>query len=277
MTPWIAVRGAGDLATGTIVRLVNCGFRVLAMECDQPSAIRRQVALSEAVYDGTATVEGVTCRRIANVSQAEDVWRSGEVPLLVDTQAVCIADLVPAVVVDAILAKRNLGTHRNMAPITIGLGPGFTAGQDVDAVIETMRGHNLGRVFYTGTALRNTGVPGLIGGYGAERVIHAPTDGTLRCAQDKNGVSIKIGSTVQRGQIIAYVGDTPVAATLDGVLRGLIRTGYPVLRGLKIADIDPRIEQKENCNTISDKARSIAGGVVEAMLWLAKQRGITLS
>ena len=277
MTPWIAVRGAGDLATGTIVRLVNCGFRVLAMECDQPSAIRRQVALSEAVYDGTATVEGVTCRRIANVSQAEDVWRSGEVPLLVDTRAVCIADLVPAVVVDAILAKRNLGTHRNMAPITIGLGPGFTAGQDVDAVIETMRGHNLGRVFYTGTALRNTGVPGLIGGYGAERVIHAPTDGTLRCAQDKNGVSIKIGSTVQRGQIIAYVGDTPVAATLDGVLRGLIRTGYPVLRGLKIADIDPRIEQKENCNTISDKARSIAGGVVEAMLWLAKQRGITLS
>lgn len=277
MTPWIAVRGAGDLATGTIVRLVNCGFRVLAMECDQPSAIRRQVALSEAVYDGTATVEGVTCRRIANVSQAEDVWRSGEVPLLVDTQAVCIADLVPAVVVDAILAKRNLGTHRNMAPITIGLGPGFTAGQDVDAVIETMRGHNLGRVFYTGTALRNTGVPGLIGGYGAERVIHAPTDGTLRCAQDKNGMSIEIGSTVQRGQIIAYVGDTPVAATLDGVLRGLIRTGYPVLRGLKIADIDPRIEQKENCNTISDKARSIAGGVVEAMLWLAKQRGITLS
>lgn len=277
MTPWIAVRGAGDLATGTIVRLVNCGFRVFAMECDQPSAIRRQVALSEAVYDGTATVEGVTCRRIANVSQAEDVWRSGEVPLLVDTQAVCIADLVPAVVVDAILAKRNLGTHRNMAPITIGLGPGFTAGQDVDAVIETMRGHNLGRVFYTGTALRNTGVPGLIGGYGAERVIHAPTDGTLRCAQDKNGMSIKIGSTVQRGQIIAYVGDTPVAATLDGVLRGLIRTGYPVLRGLKIADIDPRIEQKENCNTISDKARSIAGGVVEAMLWLAKQRGITLS
>ncbi|MBS5149449.1 MAG: selenium-dependent molybdenum cofactor biosynthesis protein YqeB [Butyricicoccus pullicaecorum] len=277
MTPWIAVRGAGDLATGTIVRLANCGFRVFAMECESPSAIRRQVALSEAVYDGTATVEGVTCRRIAHMSQAETVWRSGEVPLLVDTQAVCITDLAPAVVVDAILAKRNLGTHRDMAPITIALGPGFTAGQDVDAVIETMRGHNLGRVLYTGMALRNTGVPALIGGYGAERVIHAPADGALRCAQDKNGKSIGIGSVVQRGQIIAYVGDTPVAATLDGVLRGLIRTGYPVMTGLKIADIDPRIEQKENCNTISDKARSIAGGVVEAMLWLAKQRGITLS
>ena len=277
MIPWVAVRGAGDLATGTIVRLVNCGFRVLAMECEQPSAIRRQVALSEAVYDGTAVVEGVACRRISQVSQADAVWHNGEVPLLVDTKAACIPDFAPAVVIDAILAKRNLGTCRDMAPITIGLGPGFTAGQDVDAVIETMRGHNLGRVLYTGTALPNTGIPGLIGGYGAERVIHAPADGALRCAQEENGMPIEIGSTVQRGQIIAYVGDTPIAATLDGVLRGLIRIGYPVTKGLKIADIDPRIEQKKNCNTISDKARSIAGGVVEAMLWLAKQRGLTLS
>ena len=218
MIPWVAVRGAGDLATGTIVRLVNCGFRVLAMECEQPSAIRRQVALSEAVYDGTAVVEGVACRRISQVSQADAVWHNGEVPLLVDTKAACISDLAPAVVIDAILAKRNLGTCRDMAPITIGLGPGFTAGQDVDAVIETMRGHNLGRVLYTGTALPNTGIPGLIGGYGAERVIHAPADGALRCAQEENGMPIEIGSTVQRGQIIAYVGDTPIAATLDGVL-----------------------------------------------------------
>lgn len=277
MTPWIAVRGAGDLATGTIVRLVNCGFRVFVMECAQPSAIRRQAALSEAVYDGTAAVEGVTCRRIADVSEAEAVWQSGEVPLLVDEEASCIASLAPAVVIDAILAKRNLGTHREMAPITIGLGPGFTAGQDVDAVIETMRGHNLGRVLYTGKALPNTGVPGLIGGYGAERVIHAPATGALRCALDENGAPIGIGSIVQRGQIIAFVGDTPVSATLDGVVRGLIHIGYPVTKGLKIADIDPRIEQKENCNTISDKARNIAGGVVEAMLRLAKQRGITLS
>ena len=273
----IAVRGAGDLATGTIVRLTNCGFRVFVMECAQPSAIRRQAALSEAVYDGVATVEGVTCRRITAPNEAEAVWQNGEVPLLVDEAASSVDVLKPAVVIDAILAKRNLGTHRTMAPITIGLGPGFTAGQDVDAVIETMRGHNLGRVLYTGKALPNTGVPGLIGGYGAERVMHAPATGQLRCALDEAGKPIGIGSIVQRGQVIAFVGDTPVLASLDGVLRGLIRAGYPVKTGLKIADIDPRIEQKENCNTISDKARNIAGGVVEAMLQLAKQRGITLS
>ena len=273
----IAVRGAGDLATGTIVRLTNCGFRVFVMECAQPSAIRRQAALSETVYDGVATVEGVTCHRITALNEAEAVWQNGEVPLLVDEAASCVDVLKPAVVIDAILAKRNLGTHRTMAPITIGLGPGFTAGQDVDAVIETMRGHNLGRVLYTGKALPNTGVPGLIGGYGAERVMHAPATGQLRCALDEAGKPIGIGSIVQRGQVIAFVGDTPVLASLDGVLRGLIRTGYPVKTGLKIADIDPRIEQKENCNTISDKARNIAGGVVEAMLQLAKQRGITLS
>lgn len=277
MMTCIAVRGAGDLATGTIVRLTNCGFRVFVMECAQPSAIRRQAALSETVYDGVATVEGVTCRRITAPNEAEAVWQNGEVPLLVDEAASCVDVLKPAVVIDAILAKRNLGTHRTMAPITIGLGPGFTAGQDVDAVIETMRGHNLGRVLYTGKALPNTGVPGLIGGYGAERVMHAPATGQLRCALDEAGKPIGIGSIVQRGQVIAFVGDTPVLASLDGVLRGLIRTGYPVKTGLKIADIDPRIEQKENCNTISDKARNIAGGVVEAMLQLAKQRGITLS
>lgn len=277
MIPWIAVRGAGDLATGTIVRLVNCGFHVFVMECAQPSAIRRQAALSEAVYDGVAAVEGVTCRRIADISEAQAVWQDGEVPLLVDEQASCIANLAPVVVVDAILAKRNLGTNREMAPITIGLGPGFTAGQDVDAVIETMRGHSLGRILYTGKAMPNTGIPGVIDGYGAERMIHAPDTGALRCAFDEGGTPIGIGSIVQRGQIIAFVGDTPVSATLDGVLRGLIRTGYPVTKGLKIADIDPRIEQKENCYTISEKARNIAGGVVEAMLRIAKQRRITLS
>lgn len=277
MTPCIVVRGAGDLATGTIVRLVNCGFRVLVIECERPSAIRRQVALSEAVYDGAAAVEGVTCRRIADVEEAEHVWQTGEVPLLVDAQADCIDTVKPAVLVDAILAKRNLGTRKDMAPITIALGPGFTAGQDVDAVIETMRGHNLGRVLYSGTALPNTGVPGLIAGHDVDRVIHAPATGTLKSVCDTNGQEIGIGSIVRHGDIIALVGETPVIATLDGVLRGLIRTDFPVTKGLKIADIDPRIEQKENCNTISDKARNIAGGVVEAMLFLAKQRGITFS
>lgn len=276
MIPCIAVRGAGDLATGTIVRLVNCGFRVFVLECTQPSAIRRQAALSEAVYDGAATVEGVTCRRITELNEAEAVWQSGEVPLIVDETGSCLEDLKPAVVVDAILAKCNLGTHQDMAPITIALGPGFTAGQDVDAVIETMRGHNLGRILYTGQAIPNTGIPGRIGGYSTERVIHAPATGALRSAIDENGEPIEIGSIVKRGQVIAFVGDMPVLATLDGVLRGLIREDFPVKTGLKIADIDPRMEQKENCNTISDKARSIAGGVVEAMLRIGKQRGITL-
>lgn len=277
MKPWIVVRGAGDLATGVIVRLVNCGFRVLVTECEQPSAIRRQVALSEAVYDGSATVEGVTCRRIAEAAQAERVWAEGAVPLLVDAGADCIETIRPVVVVDAILAKRNLGTHRGMAPITVALGPGFTAGADVDAVIETMRGHDLGRILYTGAAQPNTGVPGLIAGHDLDRVIHAPASGRLRPAFDAAGQEIGIGSLVRQGDLLAYVGDTPVIATLDGVVRGLIRADFAVTRGLKIADIDPRIEQKKNCNTISDKARNIAGGVVEAILCLAKQRGITFS
>ncbi len=277
MKPWIVVRGAGDLATGVIVRLVNCGFRVLVTECEQPSAIRRQVALSEAVYDGSATVEGVTCRRIADAAQAERVWAEGAVPLLVDAGADCIETIRPVVVVDAILAKRNLGTHRGMAPITVALGPGFTAGADVDAVIETMRGHDLGRILYTGAAQPNTGVPGLIAGHDLDRVIHAPASGRLRPAFDAAGQEIGIGSLVRQGDLLAYIGDTPVIATLDGVVRGLIRADFAVTKGLKIADIDPRIEQKKNCNTISDKARNIAGGVVEAILCLAKQRGITFS
>ncbi len=277
MKPWIVVRGAGDLATGVIVRLVNCGFRVLVTECEQPSAIRRQVALSEAVYDGSATVEGVICRRIDKVAEAEVVWAEGAVPLLVDAGADCIETIRPVVVVDAILAKRNLGTHRGMAPITVALGPGFTAGADVDAVIETMRGHDLGRILYTGAAQPNTGVPGLIAGHDLDRVIHAPASGRLRPAFDATGQEIGIGSLVRQGDLLAYIGDTPVIATLDGVVRGLIRADFAVTKGLKIADIDPRIEQKKNCNTISDKARNIAGGVVEAILCLAKQRGITFS
>lgn len=272
----IIVRGAGDLATGTIVRLVNSGFCVLVTECERPSAIRRQVALSEAVYDGTATVEGVTAQRIASVKEVESVWAHGRVPLLVDESGDCIRELRPLIVVDAILAKRNLGTTRDMGLITIALGPGFVAGQDVDAVIETMRGHNLGRILYTGAALPNTGVPGLIGGYDKERVIHAPVAGQIQTALDENGTAVEIGSMVRKGQVIAWIGDTPVIATLDGVLRGLIRAGYTVTKGFKIADIDPRAAEQNNCHTISDKARNIAGGVLEAILHLAQERGIQL-
>lgn len=274
--PWILVRGAGDLATGVIVRLHRCGFRVAVTECANPSAIRRRAALCEAVWQGQATVESVTCRRVTDAAEAMHVSRADEVPLLVDERAACVSVLRPAAVVDAILAKRNLGTNRDMAPITVGLGPGFTAGEDVDAVVETMRGHHLGRVILQGTAIPNTGVPGAIAGYSAERVIHAPASGEMVFVQDENGQTIDIGALVCKGQEIARVGSVPVLATINGVLRGLIRAGYPVTEGLKIADIDPRPEQVTYCDTVSDKARAIGGGVVEALLLLAGEKKLQL-
>lgn len=274
--PWVVVRGGGDLATGTILRLHRCGFHVAVTECADPSAIRRRAALCQAVWQGTARVEGVTCRRIERPGQAAAVDRAGEIPLLVDESMTCLDVLRPAAVVDAILAKRNLGTRRDMALVTVGLGPGFTAGVDVDAVVETMRGHDLGRVIRRGSALPNTGVPGRIGGYAAERVIHAPAAGPMVFVADGAGRTVDIGALVRRGQVIGEVGGVPVTATLDGVLRGLIREGYPVTRGLKIADIDPRMEHASNCGTVSDKARAIGGGVVEALLELARERGIRL-
>lgn len=263
----VIVRGGGDLATGTIARLRQCGFPVVVLEVPAPSAIRRTVAFCEAVYTGAQTVEGMTCRRAGTPDAARAMLAQGELPLLVDPEGASIAALRPMAVVDAILAKKNLGTRRQMAPITVALGPGFTAGQDVDAVVETMRGHDLGRVIYTGAARPNTGVPGLIGGYGAERVIHSPAAGTLRAVR-------RIGDGVEQGEPIAFVGGTPVPATLTGLLRGLIRDGYPVTEGLKIADIDPRAGEAKNCFTISDKSRCIAGGVVEALLHLHALRGL---
>ena len=179
--------------------------------------------------------------------------------------------LHPLAVVDAILAKENLGTNRTMAPITVALGPGFVAGDDVDAVVETKRGHHLGRVLWSGSAAPNTGIPGIIGGFGKERVIHSPAKGILRNVK-------KITDTVSKGDVIAIVetegGEVPVEATLDGILRGLIRDGYPVKTGFKIADIDPRIDEYNNCFTISDKARCIAGGVLEAILQRKGELGL---
>ena len=258
----ILVRGGGDLATGVIHKLHQSGYHILILECDRPSAIRRHVAFCEAVYDGTSEVEGVVCRRIPEMeipAQCRSCWEKGEIPLLTDTEGKHIRELSPAAVIDAILAKKNLGTNRDMAPVTVGLGPGFTAGEDVDYVIETMRGHNLGRIIKEGSALPNTGVPGLIAGIGKERVIHSPVAGEMK------NIS-RIADIVEKDQIIAMVGNVPVKATISGVIRGLIRDGYPVFKGMKIADIDPRAEQKKNCFTISDKARCIAGGVLEVLL-----------
>ena len=271
MKDLIVVRGGGDLATGTIYKLRKCGFPVLVLETGAPSAIRRNVAFSEAVYQGSQQVEDMTCRLANSLEQARQWLDENQLVLLVDPAGEAIARLKPMAVVDAILAKKNLGTHREMAPITVALGPGFTAGVDVDAVVETKRGHNLGRVLWQGTAAPNTGIPGVIAGYGKERVIHSPAEGILRNV-------CKITDAVRRGQVIAAVetaaGTVPVEATLDGLLRGLIRDGYPVTKGFKIADIDPRVEEYQNCFTISDKARCIAGGVLEAIIQLKGERGV---
>ena len=270
----IVVRGAGDLATGTIHRLKKAGFRLLVLEAEHPAAIRRQVALSEAVYAGSARGEDVEAVRM-DVDLAEKknrkellepemerIWKKDGVPVLVDPAGLSIAALRPAVVVDAILAKKNLGTTKEMAPLVIALGPGFTAGEDVDVVIETKRGHNLGRVIRSGSAVPNTGIPGIIGGYGKERVMHAQAEGILRNAAS-------IGDIVEARAVIAEIetenGIVPVEASLSGLLRGLIRDGYPVTKGFKIADIDPRKEELQNCFTISDKARCIAGSVLEVI------------
>ena len=267
----VIVRGGGDLATGTIHKLYRCGFPVLILEVPNPSAIRRNVAFSEAVYEEHQTVENVTCYRAHSLPHAMSLLQERKLTVLVDPKGDSIPQLQPMAVVDAILAKKNLGTHKAMAPITVALGPGFNAGTDVDAVIETNRGHNLGRVLWEGCAAPNTGIPGIIGGFGKERVLYSPAAGIIRHI-------CKITDTVQKGDIIAELeteqGPVPISATLDGLLRGLIRDGYPVTKGFKIADIDPRLEEYQNCFTISDKSRCIAGGVVEAILQLKGERGL---
>ena len=264
----IIVRGGGDLATGTIHRLWSAGLRVLVLETTHPAAIRRQVALCEAVYEGETTVEGLRAVRVETLEQADAVWERNAVPVLVDPAGDCISQAKPEIVVDAILAKRNLGTRRDMAPLTIALGPGFTAGQDVDVVVETKRGHRLGRIIREGNAIPNTGIPGVIGGYGAERVIHAQATGSFVDVR-------KIGDIVEAGETIAEIVTTngehiPVTTQITGILRGLLRSGYPVTPGFKVADVDPRKEELSNCFLISDKARCIAGSVLElvcAQLW----------
>lgn len=275
----VIVRGGGDLATGVIQALWRAGFAVLVLEVGDPSAIRRSVALCEAVYDDVATVEDMTCRRCHGGQAIDKAWRNGEIPLIIDPYGHSIEDLQPWAVVDAILAKKNLGTTKDMAPHTVALGPGFVAGKDVDVVIETMRGHRLGRIITDGPAMPNTGVPGLINGVGAERVIHSTASGFFYGLH-------RIGDIVEKDEPIGVIVDQPFAeshrasvadgkpvlATLTGLLRGIIRDAYPVTPGFKIADIDPRQEQYKNCFTISDKARALGGAVVTALLMLENQK-----
>lgn len=255
------VRGGGDLATGTIHRLWAAGFPVLVLERADPAAIRRQVSVCEAIYEGEALIEGMRAVRIDRWEQAWPVIEADEIPVLADPKGGCIEKLKPMAVVDAILAKKNLGTKRDMAPLTIGLGPGFEAGVDTDHVIETKRGHDLGRIIRCGRAYPDTKIPGDIGGFTKERVLYAERAGTFQNIA-------KIGDLVEPGETVAQIlGEDgkihPVAAPIGGILRGLLRDGYTVTRGFKIADIDPRRGERENCFKISDKARCIAGSVLE--------------
>ena len=252
------IRGGGDLGSGVAHALHKSGFKVLILEVEQPKAIRRKVSFAQAVFDGHTIVEGVTAVKAAAKQDIEAIWNQGCIPVYVDPEAILLNEIKADVVIDALLAKQNIGMRKNMAPRTIALGPGFLAGKDVDIVIETNRGHNLGRLIYDGYAESNTGIPGSVQGYTEDRVLRAPRDGHIRTV-------LNIGDEVKKGEIICYIDNQPVQAAIDGVIRGLIMNNLQVTRDSKIGDIDPR-GIKEYCFTISDKARTIGGAVLEAIL-----------
>ncbi|WP_425805600.1 selenium-dependent molybdenum cofactor biosynthesis protein YqeB [Desulfitobacterium sp. Sab5] len=259
----VVVKGGGDLATGIVHRIWQAGFKVIITEIAQPMAIRRTVSFAEAIYSGEIEVEGVKANTVDDEEQALEALARGTVPVILDPQGKIINKLSPLAVVDAILAKKNLGTTLNDAPIVIGVGPGFTAKEDVHAVIETQRGHNLGRVILTGTAAPNTGIPGLINGFAEERVLYATDSGIFKGCH-------AIGDFVKQNETIAYVGQKEVKAKIDGVLRGILHNGVPIVKGTKIGDVDARAK-KEHCFTISDKARAVGGGVLEALMYLTRK------
>ncbi len=261
--PLILVRGGGDIASGSIYRLWRAGFPVVVMEIPIPTMIRREVSYGNAVHIGEMVLERLVSRHVS-LREVEDTLSEGVIPVITDAYEDALAALRPTVVVDSILAKRNLGTKRTDAPLVIGVGPGFSATKDVDVVVETKRGHSLGRCIYDGEALPNTGVPGEIAGYGKERVIHSPADGVFISKRH-------IADIVEKGETIAYVDDVPVKAQIAGILRGILHNGLMVTKGFKLADVDPR-KVEGDCFTISDKALAVGGGVMEAVTsWMAKQ------
>lgn len=257
----VLIRGAGDIATGIAMRLWRAGVQVVMTDLAQPTAIRRTVCFSQAIVLGETQVEDATARRAEDILQARRICAAGEISVLADPELRCREELRPDALVDAILAKRNLGTRITDAPVVVGVGPGFTAGEDCHAVVETMRGHTLGRVIYRGSALPNTGIPGLVGGFAGERVLRAPADGILHQLAD-------IGITVREGDVVATVEGQPMRCTISGVLRGILPEGTPVFRGMKAGDVDPR-GKREYCDTVSDKALAVGGGVLEAVLALS--------
>jgi xanthine dehydrogenase accessory factor len=254
----VLIRGAGDIATGVAHRLWRSGFQVCMTETPNPLAIRRAVSFSEAVHDGEKTVEGVAAKRLVDVEAIKPIWKKDKIAILVDPRAEVKRYLRPHVLVDAIMAKKNLGTAMTDARLVIGLGPGFSAGTDVHLVIETNRGHDLGRLIWEGSAEPDTGIPGTVGGYAGERVLRAPEAGRLDPLRE-------IGSPVDAGEAVAMVEGVPMRSRIPGVLRGILRPGTAVEKGMKSGDVDPR-GHREACFTISDKARAIGGSVLEGIL-----------
>lgn len=261
----VYMRGAGDIATGIALRLHRAGLAVVMADIAEPTCIRRTVAFCEAIRLGEACVEGVCARLAHDAAQARAIADTSDIAVVVDPAADMLGEMAPDVVVDAILAKKNLGTTIDMAPVVIGVGPGFTAGVDCHAAVETKRGHYLGRALYEGSPIANTGIPGIIGGHGSERVLRAPADGTF-------DPLAAIGDIVRTGDVVARVDGMPMPATIDGVLRGLLAPGVHVLRGMKSGDIDPRGDASF-CDTVSDKASAVGGGVLEAILRLSGALG----
>jgi xanthine dehydrogenase accessory factor len=256
----ILIRGAGDIATGIALRLWRAGLPVVMTDLAKPTAIRRTVCFSQAILFGSYQVEDVTARRAERPEEVSGILAAGEIPVLADPEGRCIPALHPDAVVDAILAKKNLGTCITDAPVVIGVGPGFSAGTDCHAVVETMRGHTLGRVIHSGPAIPNTNIPGLIGGYAGERVLRAPADGVFHQLRD-------IGAVVEAGDTVGEVDGAPMNCTISGVLRGILADGTPVFKGMKSGDVDPRCKP-EYCTQASDKALAVGGGVLEAVLEL---------
>ena len=254
----VLVKGAGEMASGISHRLTRCRFKVCMTEIPEPHAVRREVSFCEAIHDGEKTVEGLTAVVASSYEQIVEAWRENYIPIIIDPEATIKDVLNPAVLVDAILAKKNLGTRITDAPLVIGVGPGFYAGKDVHLVVESNRGHNLGKAISRGEAEGNTGIPGVIAGFSIERVLRAPRDGTLHANKH-------IGDVVEVGDVIGSVEGMPIQAGIKGVIRGLLRDGTTVWKGMKAGDIDPR-GIKGHCYTISDKARAVGGGVLEAIL-----------
>ena len=256
----ILIKGAGDLATGVAHRLKKCGFNIVMTEISEPTMVRRTVAFSQAVYDKEVEVEGIKAVLASEKQDIYNIIEHGNIAILVDEKANIVDEIKPDIIIDAIIAKKNLGTNITDAKIVIALGPGFSAGVDCHCVVETKRGHYLGKTIYSGSAIPNTGVPGDIGGYTKERIIRATDEGKIAPIS-------KIGDYVEKGQIVAYVNETPIFAEINGIVRGMLQKDIKVFKGMKSGDIDPRCE-KNHCFTISDKARSIGGGVLEAILHL---------